>query len=386
MASSTIADAALDYAKRGWKPVPVSRKTKKAIGKDWQKHPFNPAQFNGDGQNVGIQFGADSGGLCDVDLDSTLAIGFAPEFLPPTDAIFGRRSKPCSHQLYVSDLHNSEAKAVLQFPEYVGGRPGPMIVELRIGANGKGAVTVFPPSMHVTGEMVQWTSDGEPAHVAGVELKRAVAKLAVACLLKRHYPEQGSRHQGALVIGGVLARAGWPGDDIRHVIEIVARAAGDDDVHDRAESAANAVGLKADGGNVPGRTRLGEAWGQDVADTLGKWLDLRALRQGQSQGQGQGAGLEDSVALAFAEQHAEHYRYVAKSSQWMGWGGAHWAAEDTLATFDASRTLCRSAGDARAKTVAAVVTLARADRRVAATTEQWDANSWLFNAGDQQGG
>jgi Bifunctional DNA primase/polymerase, N-terminal/Virulence-associated protein E-like domain len=278
----TIADAALDYAKRGWKPIPVSRKTKKAIGKGWQKHPFDPAQFNGNGQNVGIQFGADSGGLCDVDLDSTLAIGFAPEFLQPTDAIFGRRSKPCSHQLYVSNLHTSEAKAVLQFPEYVGGRPGAMIVELRIGANGKGAVTVFPPSMHVTGEMVQWTSDGEPAHVAGDELKRAVLKLAVACLLKRHYPGQGSRHEGALVIGGVLARARWPSDDIRHVIEVVARAAGDDDVHDRATSAANAVDLKASGSNVSGRARLGEAWGQDVADTLGKWLDLRAPRQNKS--------------------------------------------------------------------------------------------------------
>jgi hypothetical protein len=272
---ATIADVALDYGQRGWKPVPVDRKTKKARGKDWQKRPFDRRQFDGNGQNVGIQFGAVSGGLCDVDLDSTLAIGLAPEFLPPTDAIFGRRSKPCSHQLYVSDLHTSEAGAVLQFAEYVGGRPGPMIVELRIGAKGKGAISVFPPSMHVTGEMVQWVRDGEPAHVAGNELKRTVLKLAVACLLKQHYPGQGSRHAGALVIGGVLAGAGWQPDDIRHVVEVAARAAGDDDVRDRAESAANAVDLKASGGNVSGRARLGEAWGQDVADTLGKWLNLR---------------------------------------------------------------------------------------------------------------
>jgi hypothetical protein len=35
----TIADAALDYHARGWKPVPVSRKTKKPIGTGWQKRP-----------------------------------------------------------------------------------------------------------------------------------------------------------------------------------------------------------------------------------------------------------------------------------------------------------------------------------------------------------
>src|SRR5262249_47824058 len=40
---------------------------------------------------------------------------------------------------------------------------------------------------------------------------------------------------------------------------------------------------------------------------------------------------------------------------------------------------CRQAGDARAKTVAAVVTLGRSDRRLAATTGQWDNHPMLFN-------
>src|SRR5262249_22454924 len=90
----TIAAAALDYHARGWKRVPIGRKTKKPIGTGWQKRPFDPAQFNGNAQNVGIQLGAVSGGLADVDLDTRAAIGFAPEFLPSTNAIFGHRSKP----------------------------------------------------------------------------------------------------------------------------------------------------------------------------------------------------------------------------------------------------------------------------------------------------
>src|SRR5262249_3123633 len=145
---TTCAEAARDYAtQRKWKPVPFNRKTKKPIGNDWQKRPFNPNQFNGNAQNVGIQFGEVSGGLVDVDLDSKEAIGFAPEFLPPTDAIFGRRSKPCSHQLYVCNLYKTEKRAAIQYRKYTGGKPGAMIVELRIGGNGLGAATVVPPSM-----------------------------------------------------------------------------------------------------------------------------------------------------------------------------------------------------------------------------------------------
>src|SRR5262245_13162404 len=104
----TIEAAALAYDKRGWKPVRVNRKSKKPIGKDWQNRPFDPHQFNGNSQNVGIQLGAVSGKLVDIDIDVMTAVGLAPEFLPPTDAVFGHKSKPMSHQLYVSDLCETE--------------------------------------------------------------------------------------------------------------------------------------------------------------------------------------------------------------------------------------------------------------------------------------
>ena len=302
---ATIADFAAEYAARGWKPVPVNRQTKKAIGKGWQHRPFAPEQFDGNAQNVAIQLGTVSGGLVDVDLDSVAAIGLAPEFLPPTGAIFGRLSKPCSHQLYVSDLCNTEKTAAIQFIETINGKPGAVIVELRIGANGKGATTVVPPSMHASGEKVQWVGNGNPVRVAGADLRRAVTKLAVACVLRPHYPAEGSRHEGALVLGGALARAGWSAEDIGHVVKVLARDAGDDDVRDRVTTAEGAINAKANGREVPGFTRLAELWGKDAADTLAKWL-------GAERGAGnKGAGLEDAVALQFAEVHAQDFRYVA---------------------------------------------------------------------------
>lgn len=76
----------------------------------------------------------------------------------------------------------------------------------------------------------------------------------------------------------------------------------------------------------------------------------------------------------------------------MWWDGMLWREDDTLDVFDRCRAICRRAsaecGDAgervamkiaAAQTVAAIERLARADRRHAATVEQWDADPWLLN-------
>jgi hypothetical protein len=50
-----------------------------------------------------------------------------------------------------------------------------------------------------------------------------------------------------------------------------------------------------------------------------------------------------------------------------------------LSAFDQARLLCRDGGDAKAKTVAAVVSLARTDRAIAAYEQQWDTGIDTFN-------
>src|SRR6185312_10917527 len=77
-----------------------------------------------------------------------------------------------------------------------------------------------------------------------------------------------------------------------------------------------------------------------------------------------------------------------KWGKWFRWIGHKWEDEDTLYAFDLARALCREesarankAGRAiaSAKTRAAVVSLAREDRRIAAVVGQWDADPWLLN-------
>ena len=99
---------------------------------------------------------------------------------------------------------------------------------------------------------------------------------------------------------------------------------------------------------------------------------------------------DDALALEFTEKHAEDWRYVAAWSRWYRWDGTCWRGEHTLQAYDESRMVCRAASArckkakiaakvASANTVAAVERLARADRKHAATTDQWDRDPWLMN-------
>lgn len=99
---------------------------------------------------------------------------------------------------------------------------------------------------------------------------------------------------------------------------------------------------------------------------------------------------DESLALRFTEKHARDLRYVATWGRWFRWDGVRWAGDDTLDVFNRARAVCRHAAAecndqrvssriAAAQTVAAVERLARADRRHAATVEQWDADPWVLN-------
>ena len=153
------------------------------------------------------------------------------------------------------------------------------LVELRIGGSDKGAQTLFPGSMHPSGEPIEWVSDGEPKHVDGGELKRFVGALAAAALLVRHYPATGVRHDAALVLGGMLARIpDWDAGDIQTFVEAIARAANDDEAQERGRSAAGAVDLLQRGDPTPGLPRMRDLWGTELANTVAKWLNITEAR------------------------------------------------------------------------------------------------------------
>ncbi|MGR9345028.1 hypothetical protein ACU8NW_10520 [Rhizobium leguminosarum] len=100
---------------------------------------------------------------------------------------------------------------------------------------------------------------------------------------------------------------------------------------------------------------------------------------------------EEALALEFADRHNSYLRFVAAWNQWMLWDGKVWHEEKTLLAYDLCRGLCREFASgctdkeeirrrlASSKTVAAVISLIRSDRRIAATVDQWDCGDWTLN-------
>lgn len=157
---------------RGWYSIPIESQQKTPKQNGWQKWRLNYRDigrcFRGTG-NLGVLLGEPSGWLIDTDLDHQLAVELAPEFLPATDAIFGRAGKPRSHWLYTIT-----APAATKKEQAIINGERAMLVEFR----SSGCQTVFPPSVHPKGERIEWSQDGEPVKIAPDVLLLAVRALA----------------------------------------------------------------------------------------------------------------------------------------------------------------------------------------------------------------
>src|SRR5262245_20573425 len=90
-------------SRRGWSIIPVPLGEKKPIIPDWPNLRIGkkelPNYFDNE-SNIGVLLGEASGGLNDVDLDCDEALALAPIYLPNTELVHGRPSKPDSHRYY----------------------------------------------------------------------------------------------------------------------------------------------------------------------------------------------------------------------------------------------------------------------------------------------
>ena len=275
---SATKDAVLAYRAAGFWNVPVPHREKKPVVEGWPdlrlKEDDLPRYFNSHPQNVGILLG-DEYGTTDIDLDCPEAVRAARFFLPETGMIFGRASNPSSHWFYRSDPPQSS--------RFYKDTTGKMLVELRCQTS-DGAVglqTVVPPSTHQeSGELIRFENGcgPMPANVDADVLLTAVARIAAAALLARHWPARGQgRHNTMLALAGGLARAGWPEEDTKLFCRAVYRSLSDPDpkARDRSDDEVEYTFKRmAEGKEFTGWPHVLQAVSDTVVDHVTAWLEI----------------------------------------------------------------------------------------------------------------
>ena len=264
----TPIEVARSYLRRGWMPLSVPYRSKNPGFNGWQNFTVTeadlPQHFNEQQQNIGVLLGKVSGNLIDVDLDCAEAVALAPHFLLTTGAIFGRHTRPRSHWLYIAAIPSK-----VTFTDPVTGK---RLVEILTN----GQQSIFPGSTHKdTGELVEWSEDGEPAHVSATELRQAANCLAAATLLALHWPHEGSRQDAALALAGGLLRAGWTEDKTIRFLEAVCTTAGDEETRQRIKTVCHTLRKLEDGAHVTGWPTLAKIMDERVVSRVREWLDLR---------------------------------------------------------------------------------------------------------------
>lgn len=278
---STPAGAAMEYVKLGWEPLRLPPLQKSPAGK-WKKpHAWTEDEIQAafsDKNNVGIALGKRSGNLIDIDFDCLEAAELA-RILLDTLPSFGRPGSPYSHRIAEAEL--KKGRYTFELPEVVATKlkaARAMLLEAR----GTGHQTMFPPSTHPTGELVQWHAGASSVpQVEPGEFLKLCGVIAVLSVTAMAYPKvAGQRDEVCMMIAGVLVRVGFDDEKIDELIECVASLAGDEEAEKRRGKAA-ATRVRIDAGEG--------AWGlpelcsrleiEEAEPAFRKWLGSKAPSQ-----------------------------------------------------------------------------------------------------------
>lgn len=234
----SVAQAAKEYVNLGWEPLLLPPREKRPKGSWKQPRKWTHAEIDdafSSAANIGIALGDRSGGLIDIDFDCAEAAAFGRLLFGRLPA-FGRPSAPESHRVAKCELDKN--RYVFQLQEEVAKRsPLKRSVLLEIRANGH--QTMFPPSMHPSGEKVTWI--GDPASIPVIsadELKQICGLIAFLCTVVAFYPQgAGQRDEICMMLAGVLVRAGLDDETVNALTEMVATLAGDEEASKRSGKA-----------------------------------------------------------------------------------------------------------------------------------------------------
>lgn len=226
-ASSAAVMQTLAWMRRiGFKPVPLQHQSKAAINRDYVSTDYVPPPddlWRKKQLGIGCVTGPAHGGGVDCDLDCEEALFFAPRFMPPTSAVFGRKSKPRSHLIYRVDTSTFDT---MVFRDPITQQT---IIELR-GDNG--SQTVFPGSLHEdTGELIEWADVAFPdvPLVPATTTIKGARKTSIATVIVRHIWTPGYHNEPTKHLTGLLYNLEWTLDEVEELITAIMDYTHDDD-------------------------------------------------------------------------------------------------------------------------------------------------------------
>lgn len=222
-----VREAALQYLARGWQIVPLEPKGKKCIHNDWMTRTYGADDIPLD-HNIGIK---SFSGIVDIDCDCPEAVTMAEAFLPKTQAVYGRHSRPRSHWLFRSDIEAPSA-----FKDLVEKKT---LIEIRIKHQ-----SMAPPSIHPEGETVEWDN---PAFLLSTDmlkemqvdkalLTRAVQLCATGAMIARYYNPPGARHDWGVALAGFLRRLNITQHEAERLFDRAGKWVRDDKIKDRFDA------------------------------------------------------------------------------------------------------------------------------------------------------
>lgn len=388
---SAIAAAHDLLTRLGIFPIPVPYGQKGPTLSGWQKLRVTKEQLAGvfpNGKlNVGGLLGTDSRNTIDLDLDSDETAFLAPQLLPATGAIFGRRQRPRTHWLY-RVVGGAPGTQRFRDPLRREGEKGHVLLEIR----SNGAQTLFPGSIHPTGDVYAWDALGTPAEIERERLDHEAKKLAACALLARYCPDEGGRHDFALALSGGLLTANYPLAQTKLLLGAIASTTGDGEPGDRAR-AADSTQQKLDRGeHVRSWSSLAGLLGPHGAilvKTIMGWLGVQRRYHFSDSGN----------AERFADQHGENVRYCWPAEKWSVWSGKHWGPDETGAVVAKAQETVRELYVQAAQTaddksraalagwalkcesasrLTAMLSLARSQPGIPILPQAWDADPrWL---------
>lgn len=266
-------EAAREYISKGFMPVPIPHEKKGPVLKGWQNLRITldelPKYFNGK-SNIGIILGEPSGWLIDIDIDSPDALAAAHLILPDTNMKSGRKSNPYSHYWYIT--HDAKTDTSFIDPEPRENEKA-KIIEFR----STGLQTMVPPSVHPSGETVEWYGPLTPSMLDPQTLKEAVAELAAVALISRRWLK-GIKQDMALLLSGALASGGVPLEKAERIIEAISTIAQDEKPKVKIQALRQTYEKYNNGEIVSGIPKFKEYVGEKVFSRVEDWLHFRKTK------------------------------------------------------------------------------------------------------------